>query len=267
MSYKKTLLLLLIISSNKNYTASRIKHIFVDINAVIATSKSAASKYVGIFDSVKYSTKVGHFPAKADLFKALKKTSAKSSYEVHNENLLMPAIFSDWFLGLQTNAVIKGAIHTHLDQSKLSNIEKTIFKNISNMMLTPANLIDTQYVLKDVVKMLHHIKKSGHYSIYLIGNWDKESQPLLMKMLQNHNWLSNPAHCFFSNKVKKIKPQSDFYTELLSHYNVDMKECLIIDVEKQHAQESKKFGISTIHLQNHNVSQLKSELAHYGIKG
>ncbi len=243
--------------------SSPIKHIFVDISAIISTSTMAAAKHVGMINSVRYGAVVGHTPTKSDFFKALGNVPAISPCQTYNDNILMPCIFSDWLLGLKTNKQIKTIIYNYLDNSDLSHIEITIFKNITNMMMTPSALIETQCVVKDITKILFNLKKAG-YKLYLIGNWDKESENLLMKLLQGYNLPQN-HDCYFSSKAKKLKPDPEYFTCLCSHFKATPKECLIIDTEKHHTLAARNSGISTILLHNHNASQLKSELARIGI--
>ena len=66
----------------------------------------------------------------------------------------MPLVLSDWLLGFQSNSLIKNTIYKYLEHSSLSDIEKTVFKNISNMMLSPTTFIGTQYLRKDIIKAL-----------------------------------------------------------------------------------------------------------------
>lgn len=241
-----------------------IKHIFVDINTLIATSQSIASKHVGIIASMRYLASVGHIPSKVDLFKALQDVPAQTDQFTHNDNLLMPLIFSDWLMGLQSNSSIKANIYHYLEKSHLTEVEKTIFKNISNMMLSPTIFIDTQYLIKEMVKILNHLKKAG-YTVYIIGNWDKESEPYLMKLLHHHLTI-DAKHCYFSNKAKQLKPQAAYFDELIHHFHLQKKDCLIIDVEKNHVQSARNLGFTTILLHGQNHQQLKSELTRIGIR-
>jgi hypothetical protein len=265
MNYKiKIIAILFFFSVAINLESSAIKHIFIDITAIIKPSQTATSKVVGIINSMKYTSVVGHIPSKADFFKALKNVPALSTQQTYNEDLLMPAILCDWLLGLQTNHAVRSAIFKHLDTSNISDIEKTIFKSISSMMTSPSVFIDTQYLIKDFSKILNTLKKSG-YTIYLTGNWDKESEPHLMRLLSG-NLLPGARHCYFSNKAKQLKPNLEYFNQLLKHYNLKKNECLIIDVEKHHAQSSRGAGFTTILLHGHNSVQLKSELSRIGIR-
>lgn len=266
MNYKHIILAFLFLFTPSTITPQKIaiKHIFVDINALITTSPTAASKIIGIINSMKYTTWTGHIPTKSDFFKALKNIPSQSTQITYNDNLMMPTILSDWLLGLQSNIIIGDIINAHLEKSTFSEIEKTIFKNIATMMMNPSIFIETQYIVKDIIKILHILKKHG-YHVYIIGNWDKESESYLMKIL-NSNFLADARHCFFSNKAKQLKPNSEYFTELLEHFNLNKNECLCIDVEKNHAQAARKEGFSTILLHGHNSHQLKSELSRVGIK-
>ncbi len=265
MNYKNTIVaFLFFFLASAHSQASTIKHIFIDINAIVQPSQTAASKIVGIINSIKYTATVGHIPSRADFFRALQNVPAITEQQTYNEDLLMPAILCDWLLGLQTNHAVRSAIINYLDTTHMSEIEKTIFKNISSMMLAPSTFIETQYLIKDFSKIFHALKKAG-YTIYLIGNWDKESEPHLMKLLNGSN-LPDARHCYFSNKAKNLKPNLDYFNQLLKHFNLKKNECLIIDIEKTHAQNARSAGFPTILLHGHNSAQLKSELTRIGIR-
>lgn len=266
MNYtKKTIaLLFLFVTFSASAQAPAIKHIFIDINAIVQPSQTAASKIVGIINSIKYTGVVGHIPSRYDFFKALQNVPAQTTQQTYNEDLLMPAILCDWLLGLQSNQAVKSAISHYLDTTSLSDIEKTIFKNISGMMLAPSTFIETQYVIKDFSKVFHALKKAG-YTVYLVGNWDKESEPYLLKMLNTNNF-PDARHCYFSNKAKNLKPNSEYFNQLIKHFNLKKNECLIVDIEKTHAQAARTAGFPTILLHSHNCAQLKSELTRVGIR-
>ena len=261
----KTIALLFFFLVSANLEASTIKHIFIDINAIIKPSQTAASQIVGIINSMKYTAIVGHIPSRSDFFKALKNVPALTQQQTYNEDLLMPAILCDWLLGLQTNNAIRSTIFEYLESNHaMTDIEKTIFRNISSMMMSPSIFIETQYLLNDLSKILHKLKKHG-YEVYLIGNWDKESEIYLMKLLSGH-FLPDSKHCYFSSKAKQLKPNSEYFNALLQQYNLEKSECLIIDVEKSHAKNARAAGFSTILLHNHSAMQLKSELTRMGIR-
>lgn len=264
---KIAILFFLFASISLNATISQdknIKHIFVDINTILTVNSYTASKIIGWINSGKYFGKTGHNPSKADFFKALKDAPAITDQQTYNDDLLMPVILCDWLLGLQTNHAIRSTISQYLDKSPISDIEKIIFKNIAAMMMSPSIFIETQYLIKDFSKIFNSLKKSG-YTIYLIGNYDKESEPYLFRLLSG-NSLPDVNHCYFSNKAKELKPSPEYFDQLLQNYNISKKECLIIDIEKNHALSARNQGFNTILLHGHSPSQLKSELARIGIR-
>ncbi|MBV8660950.1 MAG: HAD hydrolase-like protein [Candidatus Dependentiae bacterium] len=260
------ILFFLFISTDLNAVPQdkNIKHIFIDINTILTINKTAASKIVGIINSMKYTAKMGHIPSKTDFFKSLKNVPAITEEQTYNDDLIMPVILCDWLLGLQTNHMIRSTIFQYLEKSSLSEIEKTIFKNVSSMMMSPSIFIETQYLIKEFSKLFHSLKKAG-YTLYLIGNWDKESEPYLMRLLSGHSF-PDSNHCYFSNKAKNLKPNPDYFDKLLKYYNLSKKECLIIDIEKNHAYSARNQGFNTILLHDFSPAQLKSELTRIGIQ-
>ena len=179
----------------------------------------------------------------------------------------MPGILCDWLLNLQSNAAIKQAIYQYLDKSSYSDIEKTIYKNISSMMLSPKTFIDTQYLhmIKDFVKLFQTLKKAG-YDVHIIGNWDKESEPYLLKLMHSHHMPTSMQQCYFSCKAKELKPNPEYFNQLLQTYKTTKHECVIVDIEKMHTQKAKEQGFTSILLHSATPTQLKSELARIGIR-
>ena len=260
---KKKIFALIFLSMAFNLDA-KIKHIFIDINLLVDTSTSAARNEVGTWNGAKYVAHMGKIPSKSDFFKSLKNCPADSDQCTYNDDLTMPLVLSDWLLGVQSNSAIKNTIFKYLENGSLSDIEKIVFKNISNMMLSPKIFIDTQYLRKDIVKALHHLHKHADQTVHLIGNWDKESEPLLLKMI-THETDIDAKHCIFSNKLKQIKPHVHYFDTLVAHCKFDPKDCLVVDVEKKHVQGAKDAGMASILIKDHSASHLKHELSRYSI--
>lgn len=261
---KNKIAALLFLSLSYNLDA-KITNIFVDVNLLLETCTKAATKEVGIWDSTKYTTYMGKTPNKADYFKSLKNCPAQSDQQTYNEDLVMPPILCDWLLGLQTNSTVKTTIFNHLTKSSLSNIEKTIYKNIATMMVTPKTFVGTQLVKKDVAKMIQKLLQSSQYTVRIIGNWDKESEPFLIKLLQTQLSIDT-KNCIFSNKLQQLKPNDGYYSALVCHCNVNPKECLVIDTEKKHVQGAKTIGMTSVLIQGQSASQLKTELCKHKIQ-
>ena len=131
------------------------------------------------------------------------------------------------------------------------------------MMLTPSSLIDTQTIVKHIAEIVQSLQNQG-YTVYLIGNWDKESERLLINLLENHS-LRN-IKTFFSHSIKKVKPTNDYYQNLLSKFALEPESCLMIDVEHQHTHAARQAKINNIIvINNHNSADLKNQLATYSI--
>ena len=241
---------------------AEIKHIFLDIGTFVKTDTVKAAKYVGTMSSIQYIAKIGHAPNEADLFKALKPVPSKTTETTYNKNSLMPTIFSDWLLGLQKNNDIKVTVQNYLKNSSLSKIEKTIFENISNMMMTPKDLIDTLFVMKNSVKLVKRLKQLG-YTVYLVGNWDAESQPLLLQLLQEV--MPSIDHTSFSNQTKTLKPSTQYFKGLVDHYGIELSQCLSVEVEAENKKGASNAGMKTILFDQKHFSQLKTDLSLVGV--
>jgi HAD superfamily hydrolase (TIGR01509 family) len=57
-----------------------------------------------------------------------------------------------------------------------------------------------------------------------------------------------------------LKPQTGMYEYLLTKHNLDPKECLFIDDQKENVSASQKLGIPALQFQEHHVHNLEEYL-------
>lgn len=91
---------------------------------------------------------------------------------------------------------------------------------------------------------LHDLKGKG-LNIYLLTNYPEW-------MFDNH-WVTTFTFTDYvdgkivSAKIKKIKPDSGIYEELLSTYNLNAEESVFIDDRKENIEAAEALGINGIH--------------------
>ena len=67
-----------------------------------------------------------------------------------------------------------------------------------------------------------------------------------------------------SGLIGHIKPDASAYEYLLKTYNLDPKECILIDDQQINTDAARKFGIKTILIVNENYDEVRRKLAQLG---
>lgn len=237
-----------------------IQAICFDIETILETDDMRAAHYVGKLDSLRYLRQVGHLPCQNDLFTKLMPIPAESTEFTYNNELKMPLIFSDWLTGLQPATTLSNKVLNFLQNSKLTDIEKTILSNIVNMMFTPASLIDTQKLIKSTEHLVHQLKQKG-YTLYLTGNW------IHIDLVQQkfEKFLNNFSGFYVSGKLHKLKPTQDFYNTVLEKINLSAADVLWIERESNFTKKAKQYHLNMILLEPKYTKTLKQDLQKFGI--
>lgn len=218
-----------------------IKAICFDVETILETDEMRASGYVGKLDSLRYLKQVGHLPNQNDLFTQLTKVPAESTEFTYNNELKMPLVFSDWLMCVQPASTILTKVLNFLQNSKISDIEKTILGNIVKMMFTPTSLIDTQKIIKPTESLINQLKNKG-YTLYLTGNW------IHVDVLKQNfsNLLSKFSGVFVSGQLKELKPSQNFYNAVLQKINLNSADVLWIERETNFAAKAKPYNLKMI---------------------
>lgn len=241
---------------------AQIKYILIDPSILFKTSEVKAAGYVGVIASMRYKANKGEFPNQKALFSALKKIKGQSIIKTYNDNLAMPSIFCDWLLSTQSNAVLKAWILAEIKKLRILDIEKEVFSNVVEMMLTPAKLIDTLSLNKDAFHVLQSLSTQG-VTIILAGNWDSESLATLRSQFSEVFRLIH--HVVVSGDIKQLKPSTDFYQHILEKFTIAPEECISIESEQQFVTDAQNTGMHVILSKHTNKHEIKNQLAHQGV--
>jgi len=95
------------------------------------------------------------------------------------------------------------------------------------------------------------------YKIYILSNYPKN---LYEAIAAKHEFFKRAHGQVISYQVKKIKPETDIYHELLTKYDLQPQECLFIDDKKENILAGQAIGIDGIVCGDHCVvdQELKS---------
>ncbi|PSL47764.1 2-haloacid dehalogenase [Chitinophaga niastensis] len=105
------------------------------------------------------------------------------------------------------------------------------------------------------VALLHALKNSGQYKLYVLTNWSNETFPLA---LVEFPFLQLFDGIVVSGREKQRKPAASFYQLLLDRYDIAAADALFIDDNLRNVTAAQKFGIDSILF--NNPDQLKDEL-------
>ena len=111
---------------------------------------------------------------------------------------------------------------------------------------------------KELFLLIKKLKQN--YKIYLLSNHAREWFNSQNKKLKLENIFDG---ILISFQAKTAKPNIKIYKLLIKNFNLNPKECLFIDDQKENLTPAKKLGMKTIHYQN--PDQLKKELKEHAI--
>ena len=253
---------LLSLFSTFTIAQAEVKYVLIDPSVVFKTNTIKAAGYVGVIASMRYQANKGELPSQKALFNALKKIKGESTFKTYNDNLAMPSIFCDWLLSLKPNTSLKVEILAEIKKLKILDIEKEVYANVVEMMLTPAKLIDTLNLNKDALHVLQGLSTQG-VTIILAGNWDSESLATLRSQFKDAFSLIN--HVVVSGNIKQLKPSTDFYQHIFDTFMIKPEECISIESEQQFVTEAQSTGMHVILSKHTNKHEIKNQLAHQGV--
>lgn len=114
--------------------------------------------------------------------------------------------------------------------------------------------------ISGTVEILTQLKEQG-YTLYCITNWSAEGFPWARAHFPFLNLFEDIV---VSGEVKIIKPDHRIFNILLQRHNLNAKDCVFIDDNKDNITAADALGFNTIHFVN--PAQLKADLENYDIK-
>lgn len=238
---------------------TEIKHIFIDPNVIFTTNQSKAAGYIGKWEAIKYTGATGHLPSQKHFFADLKNVPATSTVRTYDEGLEAPFIISDWLLGTPTEE-LAAAIQNFLAKSSLSQTEKNIHTNTSNMMFDSNSLAKVQKVRRKIEKLLK-LLKTKKYKLYFVGNWT-EIDPLKKMFPQIFKYIDE---IYISSQMKQIKPQKEFWKTVWISNHLNPEECLCIEAEPKFYEVASQLDCKVALYHHKKIKQFCAELQSHGV--
>lgn len=190
------------------------------------------------------------------------------------EGEALPTIMCKWQAGTikgpdiikRSKAHIK---HLHSIDFFESDSEMRLILKTIRAMFDPKILADNIYALDEGVQLLRDCRiannKEGkrRHRNFAFSNWDPLSFDIFRA--QNRYIFSLFDEIVISGHVGMIKPRPEIYEYLLKTYDLDPKDCLLIDDQDINAVGARKCGIQTILVKNGNFKEVRQKLKKLGI--
>ncbi|MDJ1506529.1 HAD family phosphatase [Xanthocytophaga agilis] len=112
----------------------------------------------------------------------------------------------------------------------------------------------------ETVQTLKKLKESGQYKLYALTNWSAETFPIALSRYEFLSWFDGIV---MSGEEKSRKPFPEFYTILLTRYQIAPNDSLFIDDNLRNVKAARALGIATIHLES--PKQIETALQEYNV--
>ncbi len=186
------------------------------------------------------------------------------------EGRLMPNYMCHWFTKEKTSKEILILALKNADKypDYVSDRHKRIIKKLLNWMLNPRAFAECMRPMYRAPKLLKDCaqKKNAHgkpaHTLYVLSNWDSESFEHLYKNPQNAPIFKHfkPENIYISGTGDYIKPQLGIYKAMIEKYNLDPKECILIDDQSDNVRAARACGFIGVQLKNSNFRELRKKL-------
>ncbi len=149
-----------------------------------------------------------------------------------------------------------------------SKREKNLIKRSIRAIFTPHILARNIYPLERGFRLLEECarvknkdgtKKNRNF---VFSNQDRLSWNIFYR--ENRVCFRAFNEIVISGLIGHIKPDPSAYEYLLKTYNLDPKECILIDDQKINTDAARKFGIKTILIDNENYDEVRRKLVQLG---
>ena len=189
------------------------------------------------------------------------------------EGVPLPTIMCHWQAGTTTGPEIIKRSNEHLKKLfKMDYFESArefiLIKKTINAMFNPKILArNVQAVpagFELVRKCCSARNKDGSKKNrnFVFSNWDNLSFDIFYK--KNRTLFTPFEEIIISGHVKMIKPRKEIYKYLLQTYNLDARDCILIDDQEVNAIGARKCGITAVLIKNNDYVQLSKELKRLG---
>ena len=171
--------------------------------------------------------------------------NSKILYE--NCQIIKSRFFDNWNeldLGNET-------LKEHFDNCKF---DFHVDENIRKILL---NYYKYRPFNNEIIELMNNLK-SNKYNIFILSNNNKEAYEYLKKLpifKSVDGWV-------VSCDYHIMKPNKELYIKLFQNFNINPKECFLIDDKEENISTAKKLGMKgfTLDIKNHGLDKLIEKL-------
>ncbi|HSC25344.1 MAG TPA: HAD-IA family hydrolase [Candidatus Babeliales bacterium] len=240
------------------YTITQISHqakkyvILFDLtNVLIKENQVGFAKKIGYGTLASYTLTHWKNPGHRclDMLAAISKhETQKPHISITLKDRIMPRCIVELQEGKKTCAETKGELTqsiAQLDTEKFfSSIkEKNLMTTIINLILDPETVASVIEPIKPMIQLAQKLKNAGH-KIYIVGNAAEELYAIVKNTYPDI--LKHFDGAVISSHIKIIKPNIAVFNHLCTAYNLDPKDCILIDDLEETAAAARQLGMQTI---------------------
>lgn len=158
----------------------------------------------------------------------------------------LPQILCDWMIGHDSYEILHfiNKEITKNPQCFTSSAEKQMFQATIGVMFNPEKFVKTMILTDEGMAFVRKCKKQGN-KLFVLSNFNKESFELLRK--QNKEFFDLFDGMIISGDIGLAKPDPAIFNCLLEKYELDPKDCIFLDDQKENLQTAEKMGIRGLH--------------------
>lgn len=184
-----------------------------------------------------------------------------------DKGALLPLAFRGWLAGYYSNQEILQDAYLKIAEfdahGYFSNKrEKRLVTKTLEFMFTPSKFALHMKPIGQALKVLSDCYNTGAHEMFILSNWDPESFSYLYHSHHGQKVFQyfKPENIVISGDINIIKPDPKAFKYMLKTYNLKPEDCILIDDEIINIDIARTLGITGIHLQKGNYTQLRSEL-------
>ncbi len=278
---KKYLTIMLIWLLTASVTSFGVNVIWDLGGTLIRPSRMKSAQYIGLITSFKFF--LDHGTSSSDVLR-------KTMFEVlsHGDpvpitrytpkdpaGIPMPVPMQQWFKGklsssaLRSLALKRSASYPDYPDDHVRQMVNSTFQ----WMFTPKEFARSFKPISTMVKTLENVvrerdeKGNPRHKLFILSNFDPDTYKLIHDRHKNGKIFRHfaPDNIFISGKYGTMKPEPAFYRALLNGANIDPKNSILIDDQKENIETAKQLGMDGIWIKDKQYHQVKKELRNRGI--
>ena len=181
----------------------------------------------------------------------------------------LPPIMSHWQAGTITGRDIISRSRPLLRELYTydyfeSKSHKKLISSCIEKMFNPEVLAQNIYPAKEGIRLLEECEKlrnkdgTKRHRLFVFSNWDHISFDIFRK--KHRKFFNKFEGIVISGQIKRVKPSKEAYDYIVETYNLDPKECVLIDDQRMNTRAAKKYGMKTALIRYRDFVKLRRDL-------